>query len=325
MDTFHMYSYKLLVKIEEDRLLLGSDRAVCLEMVQSIPAEKQPRVNHWFQTGGPNRNHNWRELFAHFKDQFEDKEATQKAGSQLTRMRQGSAQAFSEYLQDFELLLQKCGGLEWAPRSKIIHLNTGINPKLRAALVSKTMPDDDYDKWVTKARIVAGRLEDLPNYREGRGATYNTQYIGSQFTAAPHTSSAPAGPSAQGPGTVDATGDTIMGGMNGLSVNNLATFIAALQHVQNNGGWNTNQGGSTLPRAPWRSSAEMNDLMKRNLCVRCKEKGHIGRKCGRFRGAIPPGGFTNQKPSQSRGPSKRINNMETATPELESEEESEKE
>ena len=50
--TFRSYLVRLRAKIEEDRHLLGSDRAVCLGILDSVPDDKQNRVSHWFETGG---------------------------------------------------------------------------------------------------------------------------------------------------------------------------------------------------------------------------------------------------------------------------------
>lgn len=142
--SYDLHSHKLKVKIEEERHILGSDRNVCLGMLQCLPEDKQPRVEHWFRSGGPKGDYDWEDFLAFINEQFEDKTAKQTAGEKLSRMRMGQAQYFVDYLQDFELKLAQCGGLNWSSSAKILHLETGINEELKRQLVSKSLPSEDY-------------------------------------------------------------------------------------------------------------------------------------------------------------------------------------
>lgn len=162
--TFDSYLFQIRVKIEEERNFLGSNRSICLNIFRSIPPIKQPRILHWFEIGGPNGNYQWDLFLNHIKEQFENRQARQTAGNLLQRMRMGENQFFIDYLQDFELKVSQCGG-SWSDNNKIMHLDTGLNSRLRLLLLSKSLPDDDYLKWVSKVKAVAGRLENTPNYR----------------------------------------------------------------------------------------------------------------------------------------------------------------
>ena len=71
--SFRSFLFKLKVKIEEDRPILGSDRAVCLDMLGTLPKDKRSRVDGWFQHGGTNGAYQYLEFLDHFKAIFEDK------------------------------------------------------------------------------------------------------------------------------------------------------------------------------------------------------------------------------------------------------------
>jgi hypothetical protein len=294
-EAFISYRFQLRVKIEEDRALLGTDRSICLSMINTLPAKKKERVSYWFESGGPGGIYAWESFLEHFTEQFEDKQAKQAAGEQLSRMRQGSAQLFTDYLQDFEYKLAQCGGQGWADSARIIQLNTGINNTLRMALIAKTLPDDDYARWVSKVKAVAGRLEGLSSYKpKGVSSSTKTWYL-NRPGAGPSIIAAPS----SDVGRVDAEGDTRMGGINAL-MTMLAAFqsgqgvnINALQ-LRNSGAGTGSRGGAGAlkPRAPWRTREVFQQLIERSLCVRCERPGHRGPECLTYRPARRPATIT---------------------------------
>lgn len=79
-------------------------------------------------------------------------------------MRMGAHQMFSDFLQDFEIKLSQCGGQNIDDETKIYQLETAINVRLRDLLLSKSLPTNDYQKWVSTVRAVVGRLENTPSY-----------------------------------------------------------------------------------------------------------------------------------------------------------------
>ena len=283
-ESFPTHAFLLRVKIEEDKPMLGSDRNICLEMFNSLPKEKQPRVDFWFREGGPERNYNWEKFLKHFEDQFEDKQAAQVAGDKLSRMRMGSAQTFESYLQDFELKLAQCGGRDWPSRSKVLHLDAGLNEKLKAELVPKSLDSDNYDKWVQKVRGVAGRLENLPNYKPKGTVQTRTWYLSKGGSAAQTVHEPPAKPT-----TVPATdheGDTVMSGINSLK----AQILALQEGFQRKPRARKRRGSGSknLPPATWRSSDEVTRLISERKCIRCRQTGHIGLKCPSYGPAVRP-------------------------------------
>ena len=282
--TFPNYRSQLRVKIEEDRHLLGSDRAVCYGMLQTLPDNKKARAHGWFDRGGPDGAYNWEGFLRELSTLFEDKQAKQAAGEQLTRMRQGSCQHFADFIQDFEYKLQQCGGTTWAGNAKIMQLNASINNPLKTALITVDLPDEDYDQWKARVSMVAGRLEALPTYRP-KGATHvKTWYAGSNGTsrAAQPTNGPRAAP------RVDADGDTIMGGMSGINALAAAIVNAIKANPDANRPRSTGS-GDTRPRAPWRPADAVRRLRDQGLCLRCEKGGHMARGCPTFRNAIRPG------------------------------------
>jgi zinc knuckle protein len=308
-DSFKTHACLLRVKIEEDRSILGTDRAICMGMFNSIPADKRPRISHWFETGGPTGGYDWEEFLGVLKDKFEDRQAKQTAGDQLSRMRMGITQHFADYLQDFEFKLSQCDGLGWPDRTKIIYLNNSINSKLREKLVSKSLPDDDYTKWTRKVQDVASRLESLPSYRPKGSTNTKTWYLG-QGSSGRHAQDAPEQAETQTP-KVDYDGDTLMTGVSGLSISNLATLINAIQGNRNRGGGRGRRQQSRKendrPKAPWRSQDAIRRLAAQNKCFRCEKVGHRSHECPTYRPAAKP---------QVSG----VNNAETITEGKEEEE-----
>jgi hypothetical protein len=69
-NSFKTHACLLRVKIKEDWSIPGTDRAICMGMFNSIPADKRPRISHWFETGGPTGDYDWEEFLVVLKDKF---------------------------------------------------------------------------------------------------------------------------------------------------------------------------------------------------------------------------------------------------------------
>ncbi|KAI0990761.1 hypothetical protein K3495_g17426, partial [Podosphaera aphanis] len=141
-------------------------------------------------------------------------------------MKQGARQPFSEFVLKYELKLAQCGGNNWDPLMKIVHLNNGLNEELEKALIGIDMPPlDNYFLWRDKVREVAERLE----YHKFRTQPKTNQIF------SPSTS--------LNPSPKDAEGDTQMTGINALlnllsngSNPNINAVLTGLGKLQGNQG-----------------------------------------------------------------------------------------
>ena len=247
--------------------MLGSNRSICLNIFRSIATERQPRILHFFETGGPKGDYNWQSFLNHVKEQYEDKQARQTASNLLHRMRMGANQYFTDYLQDFELKLSQSGKTGLDDSTKISQLDTGINSSLRQLLLNKTLPEADYHKWVTKVRAIAGRLENTPSYRPTGCTGKNTFYIpqnGQRYYSTVES------PRIYHEPIIDGDGDTKMSNVNKIQA--LLTAISAL-------GSSSSHQGQQKPSAKWRSLDEFKKMSGEGKCIRCGKIGHKTRLC----------------------------------------------
>ncbi|RKF57761.1 putative eka-like protein, partial [Erysiphe neolycopersici] len=202
---------------------------------------------------GPNGSYDYNLFLDHIKKQYENKQARQTAGNLLQLVRMGSSQYLVDYLQDFELKVAQYG--EISDYSKIMHLDTGINARLRLLLLRKSLPDDNYLKWVNRVKAVAGRLENTQSYRTAGGTGKNTWYVpqnGAKYLYTKCLSKSP---------------------------------TASLQAALNAFGEKTT---NNKPSAPWRTPQEFKRLSKEGKCIRYASKSHNTRACPRFRAARKP-------------------------------------
>lgn len=271
-ETFDFYAFRMSVKLDGNAVLLGENRKlICMSMIDTLPENRQMRISHWFQEGGPNKDWDPVRFLAHFTEQFEDKQAQESAMEELTRMRQGTHQYFADYLQDFEYKLAQCQGMNWPSRVKIMNLNTGINAVLKDRLVTVTLSKENYNDWVLTVKIIAERLENLPSYRPKGATKTKTWFLNHPGTKTTYYQ--------QPEHSVDADGDTSMGGINGIAaaVANLTTMLQASQSL-----------GSKKPAAKWKDKATYQKCWDKNLCMRCEKKGHSSYDCPRFGPAKKP-------------------------------------
>lgn len=262
-------------------------KTVCFQMVQCLPPEKQHLVQFWFKEGGPKKDWNWKDFAAHFALQYEDKQAKKTALEELSRMRMGAAQYFTDFMSDFEYKLALAGGSGWPAEARLGYLETGLNGRLRAALVTLDLPED-YNAWTEKVKLTAGRLEGLADYRP-KGSTQTSTY----FLSQPGSVSIRGGSdSAKGSsaGKKDFEGDTIMGN---TSINALVAALTAAMRDQGSGGEKRNSGSSdSRPRAQWKSSEAYQKLVEKDLCGRCEKPGHWSRNCPTYKAARRPAQVT---------------------------------
>ncbi|KAL5594252.1 uncharacterized protein BROUX77_006207 [Berkeleyomyces rouxiae] len=263
--SFPRYFKQLKVRAQIAAHVIGSSQAICLSIFMSIHAEQQARVEQWF-TDGAIHNWDWKSFLQHINDQFEDKDAIQKAGQKLCAIQMGSHQSFVSFLQDFEHQVGLCGGLDWPDRVKILHLNSAINSTLQVYLTVKNLPNDDYPRWVEKVKRVAGRVEALPGYSSKDPSKTLTWY---SQTKAETMSAKVVTPSVvdQQPHPDNDEEHVTM------SVNAFHTPLPSNECQRTR---------PVKPRAPWRSADEKEKAKSGNACFRCLATGHRSLDCPKF-------------------------------------------
>lgn len=288
-ELYPTFIIQLAAKIDTDWELLGGHKAVCMDMMNTIPKTLRTRISQWFSTGGPNGDWNYELFITHFNDNFEDKSSIRTANEKLTRMRQGQHQTFASYLNDFEHLLAQSGGLKWEGYVKINSLYLGLNEKLTNHLMLVSLSDTDYTLFVKEVRKIAGKLESREDFIPRNSAKWTRTWFISRFGNAPPTFEAPQqlhGSSSKAvvPRELDADGDVKMTDISGISTSTLAAIINAVNaHNEKK-----EKKKSSMPPAPWRSPEEFAALRAAGKCTRCAKKGHYFKKCPTFTWAARP-------------------------------------
>ncbi|KAI0992105.1 hypothetical protein K3495_g16081, partial [Podosphaera aphanis] len=277
---FPFYIQLLEARIEEEMDGRFSDKSICLDMVNSLPVDKRPRVAGWFNERSEKNNFNWRELVQHFRNEFEDKQAKLAASEKLLRMEQNEHQFFSDFIKDFEYQVAISGGSQtWTPASKVNILNAAINNALRKALVPVKLPsEENYSLWISEVKEVADKLEALPDYRPKGSIKTSTRLGPPKSGSALSKGEEPA---------KDLDGDVVMKDVDSILAA-LANFNRRSNPRPSKGSRQLESNPSPKPPAPWRPKKEFEQLVEKKLCVRCTRSGHIGRDCRKFSRAKRP-------------------------------------
>lgn len=280
--SFSSYLHALQLKIECDASFLGSDKLVCLEIFQSLPESKRPRVAPWFEQGGKDGQYNWREFFDVIREKFEDRQALQHASDLLMRIRMGKTQSFVDFLQDFEYRLSLCSNLGWNDQMKTIMLHERLNDRLKETLLPADLPEDNFDRWVDKVKGISSRLERIGGYRSADGTGSKTWFVRSGTRGADSYAASQAGR----PST-DADGDVRMAGVNALSsldLSSLGSELAAtlISSLNLRPGQGPRSSSNDKPLAPCRSDAELEKSWLEGKCFSCGGN-HRAPRCPKFK------------------------------------------
>lgn len=289
--TFCAFLFELEVKIEEDRHLLGSNRAVCLEMLRTLPKSKKHRVDMWFRRGGLDGNYDWRKLLEHFQEQFLGSAARMNAAGDMMSIRQGGIQPFHEYLKDFECKMIQCKGELWQSSHILTLLRNGLNLSLQEVLITACPPLDwDYLKWVSRVGEIASELESLPAHRPPENNLACSWYLSRHEESEDLDTSGPIPDIARikenseksALGRINAVRGTSRHGENETAIERVNNLQSSL-HISS-----VAEERLLKARAPWRSEEELNQLRLTGRCIRCGESGHLSHKCPTYRPAQRP-------------------------------------
>jgi hypothetical protein len=168
-----------------------------------------------------------------------------------------------------------------------------INVKLLNALITVNLPDNDYQLWVIRTRKIAAKLEARSGYVISRNvATWFIKKEGSSaFFSRPQIAKfSPEQPSTP---TTDSNGNIQITKVNNAMVNFFTTLInqsgnkrqIQLNRERNKSSKSFGKTGKTKARARWVPTSEASELIDNGRCFNCKKKGHIARKCPKYRPA----------------------------------------
>ncbi|KAI1006820.1 hypothetical protein K3495_g1399 [Podosphaera aphanis] len=193
-------------------------------------------------------------------------------------MKQGEAQIFRQFLQEWELQFEYAGGHEWPEKLKVKRLRRSISEKLLDKIDVLKLPKDNYHDWVEAVAEVASNMEKR-GYFVGNNESQVTQYTTrSRVAQCNDTSSGSSPPDKSQPilpeSLIDHDGDVTMGGMK-IDVNQLSAFIASLNSKGKGKVNGKIRNAEPKPSAPWRSDEEVQILHEKKVCIRCEKSGHI--------------------------------------------------
>ncbi|KAI0991236.1 hypothetical protein K3495_g16951, partial [Podosphaera aphanis] len=202
-----------------------------MKIYQSIPEPQRQRIrNHWMKCGAE-RNYNWKEFLVKCNEAYFDKVGAEKAERKLHSMKQGEAQIFRQFLQEWELQFEYAGGHEWPEKLKVKQLRRSISEKLLDKIDVLKLPKDNYHDWVEAVAEVASNMEMRDNFvrkNESQVTQYTTRSPVAQYN---DTSSGSSLPDKSQPilpeSLTDQDGDVTMGGMK-IDVKQLSAFLASL-------------------------------------------------------------------------------------------------
>ena len=83
---------------------------ICLDVIDTLPDDKQHRVSEWFEDCRNSGQFSWESLLKHLENEFSGKQAQQSASELLSRMEQGCYQYFDNFLREFEYRLAQSEG-----------------------------------------------------------------------------------------------------------------------------------------------------------------------------------------------------------------------
>ncbi|KHJ34005.1 hypothetical protein EV44_g3125 [Erysiphe necator] len=204
-EEFSFYMRRLMARIEREWEPYVDQGSICLDMIDSLPDHKRPRIAAWLEDNV--ENYCWRNLAEHFREQFEDKEERQAASKYVSRMEQSHNQLFLDFLKDSEYRMAPCREA-FTPLAKSMQFKASLNSRLRRALVGLDLPPlENNSEWVKKVTKVAIELEGLKDYRP----------VYSEFTTTNlGVSKGGVNVPVEKQSRLDADGDVIMGESNAL-------------------------------------------------------------------------------------------------------------
>lgn len=263
LDTFRM-----------DWNLFGYDNSRALLMIyNSLRGNALEKAGPFFEVGGISGTRD-PEDFLEFLDRiYLDTTRVSQANIELHNLKMREGERWADFFASWSNKLTEARGDFWADENKISMLENGMNRRLTQALAGNhLLPDNNFSEWVRIVNKIAMQVERADKklgwgpgsqYRSfGQSPNASGKQIGEASLVEPvtyqHNSNDTTRPNFQVEQTadLDASGDTIMGGINAA---NLGKKIRA--------------------RAKWKTSSELERLKEEKRCFWCERHGCASRKC----------------------------------------------
>lgn len=270
LDTFRM-----------DWLAFGYDNSRAFLMIyRALKGKALKKAGPFYETGGVCGTRN-PEDFIEFLDRWNlDPMRVSRANDELHVMRMGEKEGWSDFFASWSNKLTEARGDMWDDQNKISMLRNSLNNRLLRALVGNTqLPSDNFNGWIEIVNQVAQQLEMVEDRsrkissKQGNGVSRDFMDFGTttpnrpsntgrqtDFKGVNYERTRPEVRNEQNwpleQGDVDASGDTVMGGINTIGI------------------------GRNKPlRAKWKTQAELDRLRTERRCFRCERKGCTANRC----------------------------------------------
>lgn len=274
---------------EDENINKGSDKTVIRGIYAGMSPQRQERVSAWIEQCRNTNTWSFEDWIKHTDACFLDKDARQKAKEHVFTVRQGEAQTLASFRHVFERHCSRAKDLAPTGASKVHTFKAALNAILRQALaVQIGLSETNYEDFTEKAQILANQQEALDTFTRSRGskveyyANNTLTQRGPPLTQRPTSSHTEYQLPAD---SVDAQGDTIMGGLNTVQVAQIAALVAAFKSTNHEGDqqiWQRSNGQSgrqsggqrkytpdTRPYAPVVSEATIAQRRASGACLRC--------------------------------------------------------
>ncbi|KAI0992884.1 hypothetical protein K3495_g15300 [Podosphaera aphanis] len=263
LDTFRM-----------DWILFGYDNSRAFLMIyNSLRGGASEKAGPFFEAGGVNQTRDPADFLEFLDRIYLDSTRVSQANIDLHNLKMKENERWADFFASWSNKLTEARGDFWADENKISMLENAISKRLTQALAGNhLLPDDDFSQWVQIVSKIAMRVEraerksgwtpgpsnrglvkDADLVREGStdpGPMGNTSYqqnFGETFKPTVRVEQV---------GDMDASGDTIMGGINA-----------------------TNVGRNIRARAKWKTRAEIDRLREEGKCFRCERRSCSSKAC----------------------------------------------
>lgn len=273
---------------------------VFLMIYKALEGKAQKQAGTYFESGGEGGKERPEDFIAFLDRGNWDQTRVVRARAELNEMKMGPKQRWNSFYPQWANKLTEALGDTWPDETKVSLLKSTLNQTLRIALASNHLvPDDDFYEFTRIVSKIAHQHEEISKgfsgyrnvdtKRPSSPSLFQENSSGQSINDDSYLRSNRSGKEML-VGTVDSSGDTIMGGVNSSNVL---------------------RGPSGKPlRAKWKNPEQIARLRSERRCFRCERKGCNTKICR----LLPA-----RKP-ESKGPAVNVNDFSDLDPSLYEEE-----